>query len=214
MRLRKVKDALDIINRSTYIINEPFNYKGKWHTVFKNEHPIYIEIGMGKGQFIIENAKRFPEINFIGIERFDSVIVRAIQKLDTSNLTNLKLLKMDAIDIEHVFDHEVDRLYLNFSDPWPKDRHADRRLTSPKFLDRYRHMFLGDNVIHMKTDNEHLLVYSLVSLSNYGYKFDDVNLSLHKAENLTIITTEYEDRFLKLNKPIYKIEASMSVKSH
>ena len=137
MRLKNVKGAKNIIESSPYLILNPEQYKGNYKKIFNNDNPIYIEIGMGKGDFIINNALKYPDINFIGIEKFDSVIVRAIQKLDDKVIPNLKLIRFDAMEIEQIFDKEIDLLYLNFSDPWPKERHAKRRLTSPIFLEKY-----------------------------------------------------------------------------
>ena len=135
MRLKHVRGADEIIRKGLYYIDNPKEYKGNWQGAFKNNNPIYIEIGTGKGDFIIENAIRYPNINFIGIERYDSVLVRAIQKSNELNLNNLKLIRLNATYIEEIFDKEIDLIYLNFSDPWPKDRHAKRRLTSPIFLE-------------------------------------------------------------------------------
>ena len=153
MRLRKVKNAQNIINESQYIIKEPENYKGNYKEIFKNDNPIHIEVGMGKGDFIIENALKNPNINFIGIEKFDSVMVRAVQKLEEYNIPNLKLIKIDALDIDNIFDKEISCLYLNFSDPWPKKRHTNRRLTSEAFLSKYDLIFKDIDRIVMKTDN-------------------------------------------------------------
>ena len=138
MRLRNVPGARETIIENQFSIQQPEQMKGKWHEVFQNDHPIHIEVGMGKGQFIIEMARRNPEVNYIGIEKYSSVLVRAVEKLEDFEQDNLRLIRMDAENIEEVFDKdEVDRIYLNFSDPWPKDRHAKRRLTSTRFLERY-----------------------------------------------------------------------------
>ncbi len=169
MRLKNVKNASKIINESSYMILEPNFYKGKWNVVFKNSNPISIEIGMGKGDFIIEMAKRNPKINYIGIEMYDSVIVRAVQKLEKENIPNLRLIRMDANNINDVFDKEVDVIYLNFSDPWPKKRHAKRRLTSHEFLEKYDLVFKKTKTIIQKTDNIYLFAFSVESLSTYGY---------------------------------------------
>ena len=141
MRLKNIKGASEKILLGKYFINNPTEYKGKWHELFKNNNPIYIEIGMGKGNFIIKNALDNPNINYIGIEMYDSVILRAVEKTNELELNNLYLIRMDARLIEEVFDKEIDLIYLNFSDPWPKDRHAKRRLTSPRFLERYSKIF-------------------------------------------------------------------------
>ena len=196
MRLKHVKGADEIIKKGIYYIDCPKEYKGNWHTVFNNNNPIYIEIGMGKGDFIIENALRYPEINFIGIEKFDSVIVRAIQKSNELEIDNLKLIRMDALEIDEVFDREVDKIYLNFSDPWPKERHAKRRLTSPVFLQKYDKIFKNDANIIMKTDNNSLFEYSLESLSEYGYNIVDVTRDLYSEDVTDNIATEYEKKFV------------------
>ena len=194
MRLRNVKNKEEILNSSDKLIKNPSDYKGSWNKIFDNNNPIYIEIGMGKGDFIIQNALKYPNINFIGIEKFDSVIARAIQKVP-EELNNLFLIRMDARDIENVFNKEIDRIYLNFSDPWPKKRHWDRRLTSNRFLKRYDSIFKKDCDIIQKTDNVDLFQYSVVSLSQYGYKIDQLLLDLHSNNDIDNITTEYEQRF-------------------
>ena len=149
MRLRKVKNAQNIIDESQYIIKKPEIYKGNYKNVFENDNPIYIEVGMGKGDFIIENALKNSEINFIGIEKFDSVMVRAVQKLEEYDIPNLKLIKIDALNIDNIFDKEISCLYLNFSDPWPKKRHTNRRLTSNVFLNKYDLIFKNTKKIIM-----------------------------------------------------------------
>jgi len=202
MRLRNVKDKSEMIN-SEYIIKDPTIYKGRWKELF-NDNPIHIEIGMGKGKFIIDMALKYPNINFIGIEKYDSVIIRAVQKLKDTDIPNLKLIRMDAYLIEDVFDHEIDRIYLNFSDPWPKDKHAKRRLTSDIFLKRYDNIFKGDKDIIVKTDNKDLFLYSLESFKQYGYELKEVNYNLNDEDN---VNTEYEEKFRSLDKPIYRIKA-------
>ena len=204
MRLRNVKGASEVIDKSPYIIKDYCGYKGKYNTLFKNDNPIHIEIGMGKGDFIIEMARNNPNINFIGIEKFDSVIVRALEKLDT-DFSNLKLIRMDATQIEDVFDKEIDTIYLNFSDPWPKKRHEDRRLTSKKFLNRYDNLFKKDKTIIMKTDNRKLFEFSIISFVNYGYKIEEISLDLYKDDISSNVATEYEKKFHKLGLPIYKV---------
>lgn len=204
MRLRNVKGASAIIENCPFVIRDYKEYKGKYKTIFNNDNPIHIEIGMGKGDFIIGMAKKYPEINFIGIEKFDSVIVRAIEKLD-EEIPNLRLIRMDATEIEEVFDKEVDTIYLNFSDPWPKNRHSDRRLTSLKFLKRYDSLFKGEKTIIMKTDNRKLFEFSLIEFNNYNYKFEEISLDLYKDDIKDNVQTEYERRFHELGFPIYKI---------
>jgi len=204
MRLRNVKGASTIIENSSFIIKDYKEYKGKYKTIFKNDNPIHIEIGMGKGDFIIGMAKKYPEINFIGIEKFDSVIVRAIEKLD-KEIPNLRLIRMDATEIEEIFDREIDTIYLNFSDPWPKNRHENRRLTSLKFLKRYDSLFKNEKTIIMKTDNRKLFEFSLIEFNNYNYKFEEISLDLYKDDIKDNVQTEYERRFHELGFPIYKI---------
>ena len=206
MRLRNVKGAKDKILSSRYNIDNPFNNINNWNKVFNNNNPIYIEIGMGKGKFIIENAINNPDINYIGIEKFDSVIVRAIEKVEQLDIPNLKFIRMDATRIDEVFNKEIDKIYLNFSDPWPKDRHSKRRLTSSIFLEKYDKVFRNDNIIEMKTDNIDLFNYSVDSLKEYGYNIEYITNDLHK-ENVDNIMTEYEERFSKLNIKINKLIA-------
>lgn len=201
MRLRNIKNAKEIIENSKYIILNPEENKGKWRKIFNNDNPIYIEIGMGKGKFILENALKYKDINFIGIEKFDSVMARAIKKIDKYELDNLKLIRIDAKEINSVFDKEIDIIYLNFSDPWPKDRHEIRRLTHKGFLIKYDDIFKNKKIIEMKTDNKNLFEYSVVSLSKYGYIIEEISVNAQEE-----ITTEYEDKFIKLGNPIYKIK--------
>lgn len=204
MRLRNVKNKQEIMNNSKILILNPKEYKGNWNKVFENNNEIHVEIGMGKGDFIINNALTFPDINFIGIERYDSVIARALEKVDY--LPNLRMIRMNAYEIDEVFDKEIDTIYLNFSDPWPKKRHADRRLTSKIFLEKYDNLFKNDKTIIQKTDNMHLFEYSIVSLSENNYIIKEIYLDLHKTD-LFNINTEYETRFVNVGQPIYKLVA-------
>lgn len=208
MRLRNVKGAKEIIDNSPYIIKNPINYKGDYQKIFENNNPIHIEIGMGKGDFIIENAKKYPNINFIGIEKFDSVIVRAVQKLENEEIPNLKLIKIDANEIDDVFDKEISVIYLNFSDPWPKARHAKRRLSSEIFLNKYDSVFIDKKRIIMKTDNRKLFEYSIKSFTDYGYKIEDISLNLYEDDIKNNIPTEYETRFHNRGCLIYKVDVS------
>lgn len=208
MRLRNVKGAKEIIDNSSYIIKNPIDYKGDYQKIFENNNPIHIEIGMGKGDFIIENAKKYPNINFIGIEKFDSVIVRAVQKLENEEIPNLKLIKIDANEIDDVFDKEISVIYLNFSDPWPKARHAKRRLSSEIFLNKYDSVFIYKKRIIMKTDNRKLFEYSIKSFTDYGYKIEDISLNLYEDDIKNNIPTEYETRFHNRGCLIYKVDVS------
>ncbi len=206
MRLRNVKNANNIVNNSDYVIKNPEEYIGKYKSIFKNNNPIHIEIGMGKGDFIISLAKKNPNINFIGIEKYESVMVRAIEKLNNLNLNNLKLIRIDAINLDKVFNKEIDTIYLNFSDPWPKNRHEKRRLTSSVFLNIYDNLFKDTRHIIQKTDNINLFAYSIVSLSNYGYIFNKVSLDLEN-EDIDNTLTEYEKKFINMGVKINYLDA-------
>lgn len=204
MRLRNVKNKEEILNNSSYFIGTGEEFIGKWSNVFKNNNPIYVEIGMGKGKFIIENAIKYPNINFIGIEKYDSVVAKCLPKIP-EGLDNLKILRMDALNIDKVFLKEIDRIYLNFSDPWPKVRHSLRRLSSKVFLKKYDSIFKNDKEICMRTDNRDLFVYSLLSFSEYGYVLRKLSLDLHGEDIDNLITTEYEDKFSDKGVPIYAV---------
>lgn len=206
MRLRNVKNKDQILSSSPFFIADGSSYKGKWHRLFGNDRPIYLEIGMGKGKFLIENAIRYPEINFIGIERYDSVLARALEKVP-EDLKNIKIVRLNAEYIEKLFDHEISLIYLNFSDPWPKKKHHRRRLTSLEFLGKYDTIFQTDAVIVQKTDNADLFAYSLCCLSQYGYVLEDVSLDYQPTVEDANIETEYEERFRKLHLPIYRLIA-------
>lgn len=213
LRLRNVKNKKEILNDSILLIDNPEEYRGKWRELFENDNPIYIEIGMGKGNFILENALKYPDINFIGIEKYDSVIARAVQKIESeTNLpSNLKLIRMDAKSIEEVFYKEIDRIFLNFSDPWPKKRHSERRLTSTTFLNKYDSIFKGDREIIMKTDNISLFSFSLETLSQNGYVLYKVSLDLHSSDVLDNIMTEYEKKFVDNGQKINYLVAKKTV---
>ncbi len=205
MRLRNVKNKQEIMDNSNYLILEPKRYFGKWNDVFGNINPIHIEVGTGKGNFIIGKALANPNINFIGIEKFDSVIARALEKIP-EGLNNLKMIRMNALEIDEVFEHEVETIYLNFSDPWPKKRWHKRRLTSYVFLEKYDSLFKGKCHIIQKTDNMGLFEYSICSLSTYGYIIENISLDLHNSEIEGNIMTEYEEKFSKKGNPIYYLE--------
>lgn len=208
MRLRKVAGALDeLLENKKYFISCPKDYKGKWKSVFGNDNPIHIEIGCGKGDFAIGMAKAYPDINFIAIEKFESVLIRASEKALECDLPNLRLVHYDAILLPEIFDDkEIDNIYLNFSDPWPKTRHSKRRLTSPLFLDVYTRILNDKGAIMQKTDNIILFEYSLESLSQNGWYLSDISLDLHKEEERFNVMTEYERKKCKLG-PIYRLEA-------
>ena len=209
MRLRNVKNKKEIMDNSSYLVKEPTLYKGKWKELFGNDNPIYIEIGMGKGKFIIDNAIHYPNINFIGIEKYDSVIAKGLQKIP-EGLNNLVMVSWDALNINDIFSKEIDRIYLNFSDPWPKNRHHLRRLSSRVFLEKYEDIFKSGKVIEMRTDNRDLFQYSLVSFSEFGYTLEKVSLDLH-SDDMPLITTEYEDKFSSEGMPIYYVQCNKDV---
>ncbi len=214
MRLRKVKGADEFIaSHSNIVVCGGEQQKGNWQSLFEKKQPLFIEVGMGKGQFVIGMAKMHPELNFIGIEKFDSVMVRALEKvLEEEPLPNLVLLKMDAESLTDTFEeNEVDGIYLNFSDPWPKLRHAKRRLTHANFLSQYENIMVEGGHICFKTDNRVLFEYSLVSMSQYGMTLQDVALDLHKREELDWnVQTEYEQKFSALGQPIYRVDATFT----
>ncbi len=209
MRLRNVPGARETIIENQFSIQEPEQKKGKWAEVFGNDHPIHIEVGMGKGQFIIEMARRNPEINYIGIEKYSSVLVRAVEKLEDFEQNNLRLIRMDAENIEEVFDKdEVDRIYLNFSDPWPKDRHAKRRLTSTRFLERYNNILTPEGRVMFKTDNKDLFDFSLEQVEEAGWILENHTYDLHHSEyNEGNVMTEYEEKFSAKGNPICRLVA-------
>ena len=207
MRLRNISGSRENIAQSPYVVQEPVLQKGNWRTLFGNDHPIHIEIGMGKGQFIHGMAKAHPEINYIGIEKYSSVLLRAIQKMEAQELPNLCFIRMDAEEITDVFAlGEVDQIYLNFSDPWPKDRHAKRRLPSRQFLARYDRILKKDGKLEFKTDNRGLFDFAVEELEPAGWRADVITYDLHSDEQLMVgnIMTEYEEKFSSQGNPIYK----------
>lgn len=196
-------------NNPYFCIQEPANHKGAWSEVFGNDNPIHIEVGTGKGQFINGMAQQNPDINYIGIELADRVIVTALDRLLESNLPNVKLLNVNAMELPDIFaEGEVSRVYLNFSDPWPKTRHEKRRLTYKTFLDLYKGILPEHGEIHFKTDNRGLFEYSLVSFSHYGMKLNYVSLDLHNSDFEGNVMTEYEQKFSAKGNPIYRCEAA------
>lgn len=210
MRLRNVQGARDAIADSIYVIHDEEQMKGKWHELFGNDNPIRIEIGMGKGQFIMELAKRNPDINYIGIEKYSSVLIRAVQKREQAeDMTNLYFIRMDAEYIENVFNKdEVSEIYLNFSDPWPKDRHAKRRLTSTHFLNHYDNILAPEGRIIFKTDNRALFDFSLEQIPEAGWKLESYTYDLANSEfSRDNIMTEYEARFSAMGTPINRLAA-------
>lgn len=209
MRLRNIRGSEEAVAESIYVVHELSEAKNNWKKIFGNDNPVYVEIGMGKGRFIIENALKYPEINFIGIERYSSVLLRALQKLDEmENVpSNVRFLCMDATEITEAFgEGEVDKIYLNFSDPWPKDRHAKRRLPSRQFLSKYDTILKKDGKLEFKTDNRGLFDFAVEELEPAGWKAEVITYDLHKDEKLMEgnIMTEYEEKFSSLGNPICK----------
>ena len=207
MRLRNVTGSREVIASSRFVVHEPFEQRGKWNEVFGSSNPIQIEIGMGKGQFMMQLAAQNPEINYIGIEKYSTVLLRAVQKMEVQEITNLRLIRMDAEEICEVFGKgEVSKIYLNFSDPWPKDRHAKRRLPSRQFLARYDRILSADGRVEFKTDNEGLFDFALLEVEPAGWKMEASTRDLHHDKKLFPgnIMTEYEKKFSSLGNPIYK----------
>ena len=209
MRLRNITGSREVIADSPYVVQEAVQPEcpGKWNEIFGNKNPIHIEIGMGKGKFIYTMAKEHPEINYVGIEKYSSVLLRAIQKMEQEELPNLKFLRMDAEDITRVFGAgEVDRIYLNFSDPWPKDRHAKRRLPSRQFLARYDRVLKKEGHLEFKTDNRELFDFAVEELEPAGWKAEIITYDLHNDAALMQgnVMTEYEEKFSALGNPICK----------
>lgn len=210
MRLRNIKGSREFIAESSFVIQNPQDYKGKWYTLFENKNPLHIEIGMGKGQFIHQLAKENPNINYIGIEKFSSVLYRALEKRMESELDNLYFLRIDAELLPDIFEKdEVQQIYLNFSDPWPKERHSKRRLTSPQFLNRYNKILDSSGIIAFKTDNRDLFDFSVESVKETKpWKLKDITYDLHNSEFLKEnIMTEYENRFVEMGLSIHRFIA-------
>lgn len=215
MRLRNIPGAKTEIEQSSFVIHQEKENKGKWNQVFKNENPVHIEVGMGKGRFIMELAALHPEINYIGIEMYDSVLLRALQKMEELEEQgqapeNLYFMRMDARELPEVFDAgEVDKIYLNFSDPWPKERHAKRRLTSHQFFERYNKILKQDGVVEFKTDNRDLFDFSLAEVIVAGWDLKAHTFDLHHDTSMNEgnVMTEYEEKFSSMGNPIHKLIA-------
>ncbi len=210
MRLRNIKGSEEFIADSEYVIHDPEKKKGAWRRFFENENPLHIEIGMGKGQFIHTLAEQNPDVNYIGIELYSSVLYRALEKRQEFCQNNLFFLRMDAEDLCDVFEeHEVSQIYLNFSDPWPKERHAKRRLTSPRFLQIYDNILEPEGMVCFKTDNRPLFDYSLETIeSTPPWKLRHVTYDLHHSPYADgNIMTEYEEKFSAKGMPIHRLEA-------
>lgn len=204
MRLRNVPGSREIIESERFVIKNPETLKGRWNTVFNNDNEIHIEIGMGKGTFLITLAEQNPNINYIGIEKYSSVLLRAVEKRRDIELSNLVFLRFDADFITDIFNQdEISRIYLNFSDPWPKDRHAKRRLTSKEYLNRYNTFLKKDGYVAFKTDNRNLFDFSIDQIKEAGWKLDNITYDLHNSIYMeNNIMTEYEEKFSSMGNPI------------
>ena len=210
MRVRNRKGATELLEaHPQYVILNPADAKGRWQEIFGNDHPIHVEVGSGKGAFVSGMAKSNPEINYIGIDIQKSVLSYALDKVLATDVPNIKLLWVDGSDLTDYFEEdEIDRLYLNFSDPWPKKRHEKRRLTYQSFLATYQQILPENGEIHFKTDNRGLFEYSLVSFSQYGMKLKGVWLDLHASDFEDNVLTEYEQKFANKGQVIYRVEAA------
>lgn len=214
MRLRNIPGAREAIQEHPVAIKNEKEKKGRWQEEFQNENPIYVEIGMGKGQFLLTLAKQNPEINYIGIERYSSVLLRALEKFDSEEfceLKNIRFICMNAFDLPDVFElGEVAKIYLNFSDPWPKSRHASRRLTSVNFFEQYDKVLAKDGVVEFKTDNRPLFEFSLEQVPEAGWKLAAHTFDLHHdaTMNQGNVMTEYEEKFSSMGNPIHKLIAT------
>lgn len=214
MRLRNIPGADDVIANHPIAIKNEKEQKGKWQELFGNDKPIYIEIGMGKGQFLLTLAKQNPDINYVGIEKYSSVLLRALEKFDTEEfceLKNIRFICMNAFELPDVFEYgEVAKIYLNFSDPWPKSRHARRRLTSTTFLAQYDKVLAKEGVVEFKTDNRPLFEFSLEQVEEAGWKLLGHSFDLHHDEVMNVgnVMTEYEEKFSSMGNPIHKMIAT------
>ncbi len=211
MRLRNVKYAKDkLAKHREFVVQKPEFFKGNWRELFGNNNPIHLEIGCGKGKFVYELAKANPSINYIGIEKFDSVIIRALEKLIEDPLNNLKLIRMDAEKIDETFsEDEVNKIYLNFSDPWPKKRTEKRRLTSEKFLKRYKNILLKESDVIMKTDNFNLFQFSIMSFNtSKNFQINEINLNLYRNLPEDNIQTEFEQKFVEQGNLIFYLKVN------
>ena len=208
MEYIKYKDADKTINNSKYVVTNPYQNKNKWNKIFNNNNPICLELGMGRGAFIIEMAKKYPNINFIGLELFPSQMVSAVKKLEHLSLKNILLINDDALNIDKIFGKEIDTIYLTFSEPWPKKKDIKKRFTHPIFLSLYDKVFKKNKHIILKTDNKILFAYSLESLSQYWYEFKRVSLDLHNDErNIENVLTDFEKNYLKEKRKVFYLDA-------
>lgn len=214
MRLRNVPGAREVMIENKYVFTEPKGMKGTWKEVFGNDHPIRIEVGMGKGRFISTLAAQNPDVNYVGIEKYSSVLLRAVEKQDELQLENLRFIRMDAEEICEVFGKgEVERIYLNFSDPWPKDRHAKRRLTSRQYFARYNEILCKEGQVEFKTDNMALFDFSEEEVKEAGWNLVASTRDLHHNQTMCEgnVMTEYEEKFSSQGNPICKLIATRDI---
>lgn len=213
MRLRNIPGAKEAISESRFVVQEPETLKGHWSDVFPKKQPLHIEVGMGKGRFLMDMARLHPEINYVGIEMYDSVLLRALQKMEELEetgkaLPNLRFMRVDARVLPDIFAQgEVGKIYLNFSDPWPKARHAKRRLTSSEFLERYDKILAVEGTVEFKTDNRELFEFSLEEVENSKWHLLGHTFDLHRNEEMCAgnVMTEYEEKFSSQGNPICKM---------
>ncbi|KHF39673.1 tRNA (guanosine(46)-N7)-methyltransferase TrmB [Halalkalibacter okhensis] len=209
MRLRNIPGAKDELKQyPTIVVQDPSQYKGSWNKLFNNDNPIHVEVGTGKGQFLVGMSELHPDVNFIGIEKYDSVLLRALEQVKELDRPNLKFLNEDVEDILNFFQKgEIERLFINFTDPWPKNRHEKRRLTYKGFLEMYEQVLVDGGEIHFKTDNQGLFEYSLESFAGYGMTLHNVSLDLHRSGIKGNVMTEYERKFSSKGMRIYRCES-------
>lgn len=210
MRLRNIADSPKFIDQSPYVVKRPEHWKGLWNLLFSNDNPIHLEIGIGKGHFIRTLASKNPNINFIGIEKFTSVLYRAIEQIEDDKCSNLLFIRINAEEICEIFEEgEIFNLFLNFSDPWPKKRHEKRRLTSYPYLLKYKSILNSEGTLQFKTDNKDLFDFSVNELQNADWKINTITRDLHNSDyRFDNEMTEYEEKFTKMGKPIYQLTAS------
>lgn len=205
MRVRYDKNADTTLEENDIYIKEPLQNISKWNQEFENENPLYLEIGMGKGNFIINMAKHFPNINFIGMERNKTILAKAVKKIEKEGITNIRVMSSDAQQLKEIFaNKELDKIYLNFSDPWPKNKHYKRRLTYREFLDLYDYVLKKDSIVEFKTDNQILFEFTILEVCNTGRQMEYIALDLHNTEEFNVMT-EYEEKFSKKGNRIYKL---------
>ena len=209
MRMRKKKNCeTRMENCSSIWVKEPEQYKGKWSEIFKNDYPIHLEIGCGKGDFMVGMAKQYPHINFVAIEKVEDVLVMAMEKIKANELSNVRFISADAELLPEIFiKGEINRIYLNFSDPWKKNKQSKRRLTHKNFLDRYKQILNNGDYVWFKTDNKALFEFSLNSLAQENYKMQNITFDLHSSKFEGNVMTEYEQKFSEQGMPIYRLEA-------